>query len=136
MSFNDLQDLLPEITDLNAPFWDGLAAGELRLQHCRACNSVQHPPESFCYACGSQDVVWQAVEGEGEVYSFIVVHQLYHAAFKDLLPYVVAIVQLDAGPRMLGLMPGEGRPAIGARVRPRFQPIGEGRSVLTFEPAA
>lgn len=134
MSFEDFGELLPEITELNAPFWEGLAEGELRLQHCGACGAVQHPAESFCYACGGTDIAWRPSGGEGEIYSFIVVHQLYHKAFKDHLPYVVAIIQLDDGPRILGAMLElDGAPEIGARVRPAFRRIDNERAVLLFE---
>lgn len=134
MSFEGFKDLLPEITDVNAPYWEGLNKGEVRLQTCGSCGARQHPPESFCYACGSTDIAWKPSTGEGEIYSFIEVHQLYNAAFKDHLPYVVAIVQLDDGPRILGAMLGlDGEPEIGARVRPAIKQVDNERAVLTFE---
>jgi uncharacterized OB-fold protein len=134
--FAPFAELVPEATEETAPFWDGLAAGELRLQHCPACGSYQHPAESFCYACGSTDVAWETVPGHGEVYSFIVVHQPYHAAFRDRLPYVVATVQLDEGPRMLGPIfdVDPSAVAIGMRVRPRIEPVSAERAALFFEP--
>ena len=127
-------DLLPEVTDLSAPYWEGLAAGELRLQRCRACGAHQYPPESFCYACPSTDLEWTAVDGGGEVYSFIVVHQRYHPAFAERLPYAVANVRLDAGPRVLAAMLFDDPSAvrIGARVRPRIEPVTEERAALFF----
>ena len=100
MNFEGFGELFPEITELNAPFWAALAKGEVRLQHCTDCGAHQYPPESFCYACGSQHLSWVKVKGEGSVYSFIVVHQLYHKRFKPFMPYTVAIVQMDEGPRM------------------------------------
>ena len=134
MSFEGFKDLLPEITDLNAAYWEGLAEGEVRLQTCGACGARQHPPESFCYACGSTEVAWKPSTGAGEIYSFIEVHQLYNAAFKDHLPYVVAIVQLDDGPRILGAMLGlDVEPEIGARVKPAIKQVDNERAVLTFE---
>jgi uncharacterized OB-fold protein len=134
MTFDAFKDLLPDVTDLNAPFWEGLAAGELRLQQCNTCDARQHPSESFCYACGAQDIAWRPVSGGGEIYSFITVHQLYHAAFKDHLPYVVAIVQLDEGSRILGAMFDlKAEPAIGSRVRAAFQAIDDESAFLLFE---
>jgi uncharacterized OB-fold protein len=127
-------DLLPDVTDLSRPYWEGLAAGELRLQRCRACGAHQYPPESFCYACPSTDLEWVTVDGGGEVYSFIVVHQRYHPAFAEHLPYAVAAVQLDAGPRVLAALlfdePGDVR--VGARVRPRIERVAEDRAALFF----
>ncbi len=134
-AFAPMADLLPEPTEVNAPFWDGLNEGEVRMQHCMACGSYQHPPESFCYACGSTEIEWETVAGGGEVYSFIVVHQPYHVAFRDRLPYVVATVQLDEGPRMLGPI-FEVDPAsitIGMRVRPRIEAVSDEGAALFFQ---
>lgn len=137
MSFDHFGELVPEITPLNAPFWESLAAGEVRLQKCQGCGAYQYPPESFCYACGATGLVWEQVRGEGTVYSFIVVHQGYHQAFKAFLPYVVAVVQLDEGPRMLSAMLGLEHPiAIGDRVRPKILQVDAHTSFLSFEPSA
>lgn len=137
MHFDHFGELLPPITPLNAPFWEGLRAGEVRLQHCQECGTYQYPPESFCYACGATDLVWKPVRGEGTVYSYIVVHQSYHQAFKDFLPYVVAIVQLDEGPRLLSAMLGLEQPiAIGDRVQPTIRQVDADTSFLSYEPAA
>ena len=78
---------------------------------------------------------WVAVAGDGTLYSFIVVHQLYHKAFKAFLPYTVAIVQMDEGPRMLSTMLGLKKPiAIGDRVKPCIRAVDKDRAFLTYEP--
>lgn len=134
--FNIFSELFPEVTDLNAPFWDGLTAGEVRLQQCACCNTYQYPPETFCYTCGATSLNWTTVSGSGIIYSFIVVHQPYHPAFKPFLPYTVAIVELDEGPRILGAMLGlQTRITIGDRVNPRIEAIDEKRSILLFDPS-
>ena len=81
-SFDVFAELFPQVTELNAPFWEGLAAGEVRLQQCQQCGVHQHPPESFCYSCGAMSMAWTAMPAHGEVYSFIIVHQPYHPAFR------------------------------------------------------
>lgn len=132
--FEGFGELFPEIDALNAPFWEGLAQGEVRLQHCTGCGAHQYPAESFCYACGAQSPLWVRVRGEGTIYSFIVVHQLYNKVFERFLPYTVAIVQLDEGPRMLSTMLELQRPvAIGDRVRPRIRRVDAARAFLTYE---
>ena len=137
-AFAPMADLLPEPTELNAPFWTGLHEGEVRMQHCTACDSYQHPPESFCYACGSTEIEWETVAAHGEVYSFIVVHQPYHVAFRDRIPYVVATVQLDEGPRMLGPIFDIDRDSIsiGMRLQPRIEALSDEGAALFFEPEA
>ena len=135
MDFAGFGELFPDITELNAPFWSGLALGEVRLQKCGACGVHQYPPESFCYECGATNMSWVAVPGHGTVYSFIVVHQQYHKAFKYFLPYTVAIVQMDEGPRMLCTMLGLKKPiAIRDRVKPRIRVVDAERAFLTYEP--
>ena len=137
MNFEGFGELFPEINELNAPFWNGLADGEVRLQKCSKCGAHQYPAESFCYECGAQALSWVKVAGEGTVYSFIVVHQQYHKAFKEFLPYTVAIVQMDEGPRMLSAMLGLQKPiSIGDRVRPCIRRVGGDRAFLTYEPTA
>jgi uncharacterized OB-fold protein len=135
MNFSGFGELFPEITELNASFWQGLAQGEVRLQKCGTCGAHQYPAETFCYECGAQDLAWVAVAGEGTLYSFTVVHQLYHKAFKPFLPYTVAIVQMDEGPRMLSAMLGLKRPArIGERVRPCIRVVDAGKAFLSYVP--
>ena len=119
-----LAELVPAETALNAPHLEGLAAGEVRLQHCTQCGAYQYPPESFCYHCPST--------------SLIIVHQRYHAAFGDRVPYNVAIVEFDVGPRVLGniLEIDNDAVEIGMRVRPRIEQLGDGQAALFFEPAS
>ncbi len=135
MNFSGFGELFPEITELNAPFWNGLTQGEVRLQKCGRCGTHQYPAETFCYECGARDMSWVAVTGEGTVYSFTVVHQLYHKAFKPFLPYTVAIVQMDEGPRMLSAMLGLKRPVvIGERVQPCIRVVDKDKAFLTYQP--
>ncbi len=134
MTNEALAELLPEATELTAPYWEGLEQGELRLQRCEDCGAYQYPPESFCRACPSERLEWRAVEGGGSVYSFIVVRQRYLPAFGDLIPYNVAIVELDEGPRVIANLLDVDNEAIeiGMRVRSRIEPVGE-RFALYFE---
>jgi uncharacterized protein len=130
-------DLLPPITDLNAPFWHGLNDGVLRLQRCEACSSYQHPPESFCYRCGSDRIEWAEASGLGVVHTFITVHQRGHPAFADDIPYNVSVIQLDEGPRLLtnvvGVPPEQVRIDMRVRLAPR--PVSETQHGPYFEPA-
>jgi uncharacterized OB-fold protein len=91
----------PVRTNINRGFWEGAEEGELRVQRCVACAQLRYPPASHCPRCLSGEWAWQAVSGRGEVLSYIVIHQRYHPAWADRVPYNVAIVQLDEGPRMI-----------------------------------
>ncbi len=134
MTNEALAELLPEATELTAPYWEGLEQGELRLQRCEDCGTYQYPPETFCRACPSERLEWRAVDGGGSVYSFIIVRQRYLPAFGDLIPYNVAIVELDEGPRVIANLLDVDNEAIeiGMRVRARIEPVGD-RFALYFE---
>lgn len=79
-------------------YWDGAAAGELRLQRCDACANVYFPPRPFCPACASRSVSAFAASGKATLYSYVI-HHLPVPGFKP--PYAIAVVQLAEGPRMM-----------------------------------
>ena len=83
------------------PFWDGCRQHQLRFQKCGECGHVRWPPSIICPKCHSQNTEWILSSGRGKIYSYAVHHQAYHPAFRDKLPYVVAIVELDEGPHLL-----------------------------------
>ncbi len=90
----------PVITDVNRGFWDAVERGELQVQRCESCGELRYPPAERCPRCLSPEWRWQQVSGRGELLSYTVVHQRYHPAWADRVPYNVALVQLDEGPRM------------------------------------
>jgi len=93
--------LLPAVTDVNRPFWDGLRAGELRLQSCGKCGTRRYPESYVCPNCLASDYTWEAASGRGRLWSWVVMHQRYFPAFADELPYNVAFVHLDEGPYLM-----------------------------------
>jgi uncharacterized OB-fold protein len=105
-------------------FWEGCARGELWLQRCPACGTAQFPPRAHCARCHASTPTWERASGRGRVVSHTRVHRPPSPAFKAEIPYVVALVALEEGPRiMLGLrgMVAEA-PRIGEPVRVRFAP--------------
>lgn len=91
---------LPALTPLNRPFWNGASQGRLMLQKCRACGHVRFPLGPACTQCLSDETEWAALSGRGTVLCHLVFHQVYHAAWRDDVPYSVIQVQLDEGPRI------------------------------------
>ncbi len=89
---------------LDKEFQAGCARGELRLQHCSACGHTQFYPRIICAACGNDALSWVAANGPGTVASFTKVRQAIDPKFKDLLPYVVALIDLQEGPRMMSVI--------------------------------
>jgi uncharacterized protein len=94
--------IVPEETELTAPYWEGARAGELRLQHCDECGHVWHPPLPLCPRCASDTVSWRAASGGGVVHSVTVTHQAAHPAFVARVPYAVVVVRLAEGPLVIG----------------------------------
>ncbi len=82
-------------------YWDGLRAERLLVQRCAACGRHRFPPMPACPSCGvpGGDVV--ELEARGTVYSWVVVHRAFDQAFRDEVPYTIAVVELAAGCRVL-----------------------------------
>jgi uncharacterized OB-fold protein len=114
----------PQVTRDTAFFWAGTAVGELRIQRCRRCGALRHPPGPMCPMCGeASDGGYVVAAGTGVVFSYVVHH---HPPVPDKqLPMVVALVQLPEGVRMVGEMPGiaPDQVRIGLPVRAAFVPI-------------
>ncbi|TDE00667.1 Zn-ribbon domain-containing OB-fold protein [Jiangella asiatica] len=91
----------PVRTEVNRGFWEGVDDGVLRVQRCLGCGELRYPPASRCPRCLDAEWTWQPVSGRGEVLSYVVVHQRYHPAWSDRVPYNVVLVQLDEGPRLI-----------------------------------
>jgi uncharacterized OB-fold protein len=122
------------LTDGEAqPFWVGCRDGRLLLQRCMACGAWRFPPGLVCRSCASTDAGWVAASGGGTVYSFTVVHRTPIKAFAAETPYVLALIDLDEGVRMMArIAPAATVPEIGARVEVAFQEIDETVTLPTF----
>lgn len=90
----------PEIDDINSPYWDALAKGRLIFQVC-SCGNNWLPARALCPNCLKKDWEWKTASGKGHIYSWVVYHTAFHEAFKDRLPYNVAIIELEEGPRLI-----------------------------------
>jgi uncharacterized OB-fold protein len=115
---------------LGTHFWEGCAAGELRYQRCQACAALQPYARAFCLRCGAAEMEWRAGGGRGAVYALTRVERAPTDEFRALVPYLIALVDLDEGYRMMAhCAPGL---AIGERVQVRFFEHG-GRHLPRFE---
>jgi uncharacterized OB-fold protein len=91
---------VPVPTPETQPFWDGCAAGELRLQRCLECSAPYFYPRPVCPACGSTRVEWFTASGRASLYSYVINHRPARG-FEDEAPYAIAVVELAEGPRMM-----------------------------------
>lgn len=92
---------LPQLNSDTRPFWEGCREHLLKIQQCADCGLLRWPPGYVCPGCLSQESQWIAARGKARVYTFAVYHVAYHPGFQEELPYVVAVVELAEGPRMM-----------------------------------
>ena len=88
----------PKATPETNHFWDGVQAGELRLQKCNKCSKTYVPPRPFCPGCGHREVTVFKASGKGTLYSYVIHHRPV-PGFTP--PYSIAVVELEEGPRMM-----------------------------------
>ncbi|MGD1066723.1 MAG: Zn-ribbon domain-containing OB-fold protein [Vulcanimicrobiaceae bacterium] len=118
------------------PFWDGAREGKLVLQYCLDTGRFQHYPRPVSLYTGSRNLAWREVSGNGAVFACTIA-RVPAPGFSDLVPYVVATVQLDEGVRIIARIVGCAPEdvAIGMRVKVAFEELGD-RRYPVFEPAA
>ena len=92
---------VPVASPESTRYWQAAKEHRLLIPRCNACRKFWFPPSQLCPHCLSADTGWEAASGHGTIYSFVVFHRVYHPAFAGEVPYVVAIVELEEGPRML-----------------------------------
>ena len=85
-------------------FWEGTAAGELRIQRCNACGLLRHPPGPMCPSCHAADRGYVTSPGRGRIYSYVTHHAPQIPG--KTLPLLLAVVELDEGVRMVGEVRG------------------------------
>ena len=88
-------------TPFTTYYWEHADRGELLLQRCNHCGRHQFYPRSICSHCWSEDLGWVQALGTGRIWTFTVAHQPGHPAWTEEAPYVIAVVELEEGVRML-----------------------------------
>ena len=136
------QKPLPVADPVTRPFWESVRREAMALQRCNACGQFIFYPRGICPHCLSDDLVWERAKGTGEVYAFTIVHRHPNPAFAGEIPYVVALIALDEGVRMLTNLVGVAADPAAVRVGmpvevvydtvtdevtlPKFRPVEEG----------
>lgn len=91
---------LPSPTPEAKPFWDALKEHRLDIQRCRACKTAYFYPRNVCPSCLSGDVEWFTASGRGKLHTYSIVYRpLKNPPLPA--PYVLAVVELAEGPRMM-----------------------------------
>jgi len=132
----------------NLAYFRHCALHDYHLQRCTACQLLRYPPTTGCPWCGHPEAVWTRVEGRGTVHTYAEVHHAIQPGFKDHLPYLILIVELDAQQGRPGALDGlriagnlatpDGdlappqlvvRVGIGSRVRMVFKDVAPGLAI-------
>ena len=82
-------------------YWRMLGEGRFRFQRCARCDNSWLPPREDCPSCWSPEWTWQDASGKGRLVSWVIFHTAFHEEFEARLPYNVAVVELDEGPRLI-----------------------------------
>ena len=127
---------IPAITPDMQPFFDAAKRHELVVQRCRGCGAYRFPAREICSSCLSRDAEWVKVSGEGEIFSYNVMHQVYHPGFADEVPYAVVVVKLKEGAKMNSNLKGIAPHAIriGMPVQVVFDDISDAVTLPKFAP--
>jgi len=126
---------LPKPSPTSRPYWEAARRHELQLQHCGACGGYIYYPRPRCPNCMSDNLTWERVTGRGKLYSYTIVRRASTRSFADG-PYVLAIVELDEGPRMTtNLITPLEQLKIGMPVTVYFDDVTSEHTLVKFKPA-
>ena len=127
---------IPTPDSASREFFEGAARGKLVLQLCGDCGAWRFQARVRCDGCGSRNASWAEASGGAKLITHAKVHQNYHPAFEAELPYNLAVVELDEGPRLLtNLVDIEGVDLrAGLPLRAIFHELGQGVWIPKFRP--
>ena len=129
-----IRDLISAAIDEESkPYWEGLKEEKLYIQYCSDCQKSIFYPRTLCPHCFSDEISWHEALGTGTIYSFTTVHQAF-GPFKDDIPFVVGVVELDEGVRMMTRILGDkDQIAIDKKVAVVFKKIADDFVLPYFE---
>lgn len=134
----DLKSVTPVPLPETKAYWAAARRHELTLPYCTDCRAFHYYPRAVCPHCLSGALEWRRVAGRGRLHTFTVVHR----GPKDFplgTPYVLAIVELDEGPRLMtNLVEVPADPAhlrIGMPVEVVFMDVSDTAALPHFRPA-
>jgi uncharacterized OB-fold protein len=129
---------LPSPTPDTLPFWEGLKRHELRIQRCRDCGRPYFYPRPFCPRCFSEDVEWFTASGRASLHTYQIIHR-GPPSFAREAPYVLAVVELEEGPRMMtNLVDVEPQPAnlpVDMPLEIAYEDVNDTVTLAKFRPA-
>src|SRR5690625_1569531 len=101
LTMSEIKRPLPVIDNDSRTFWEGCNKGKLLIQYCSDCDQHIYYPRELCPHCMSNAIEWVESKGKGKVYSYTIAHRPAGPAFKNDVPYIVALIDLVEGVRMI-----------------------------------
>jgi uncharacterized protein len=124
----------PPVTEFTTPFWDATREQRLLLPWCRSCDEPFWFPRETCPRDLSPDIEWRPAEGRGVVHAVSVMPKPANPLMAGREPYVVALIELAEGVRMMSTVV-DGDPwsvGVGDRVALAWEPLSDGRQLYVF----
>ena len=129
---------LPRPTPETQPFWDGTRDGRLMIMHCNACVRDYFYPRPYCPFCFSTDTSWKQASGKAKLHTYMIIHR-GAPGFESEVPYVVGVVELDEGPRMMtnivGIEPDPAKLTVDMPLEVTFDTANDEITLPKFRPA-
>jgi uncharacterized OB-fold protein len=116
---------MPTPTRESQPYWDGMREGRFMLQHCASCGKVRHYPRPVCPHCFSMESEFKEASTGGTLHAWTVCHHPFNFFFKAEAPYIVALVDMEAGVRVNAPLRGVDAAGLrlGQKMRLQFEPV-------------
>lgn len=126
---------MPKPTPTTQPFWDGAKRGKLMLQYDPDTQKFQFWPRMCSVRTGRRNLEWRESSGKGQLYSYTVTY-VPTAGFEDRVPYLVGLVELDEGVRIIGNVTGvePDEVQVGMRVRVDWEKLSDDIAYFAFVP--
>ncbi len=132
------QKPLPQPTPETQPFWDGTRDGRLMIMHCNTCARDYFYPRPICPFCMSTDTSWKQASGRAKLHTYMIIHRAA-PGFEAEAPYVVGVVELEEGPRMMsnivGIEPDPAKLEIDMPLEVTFDKASDQITLPKFRPA-
>ena len=130
---------LPKPTPETQPYWDGAREGRLMLPWCEACGQPHFHPRVLCPHCGGARLAWRPASGRGRLHTYVINHKPA-PGFESRVPYVIAVIELEEGPRLLANLLTEAPPTpealeIDMPVEVVFEQVSDSITLPQFRPA-
>lgn len=128
---------LPTIEEESRPFWDAAKEGRFLIGRCGNCGKVHHYPRPFCPFCWSEDVSLVDASGKATLYTYSTVYVNDLPPFRDQLPYVAAMVELEEGPHVMTQLEDveADELRIGMPLVVKYRPLTDDITIPVFAPA-